>query len=407
MKNQLGLIVFLLLTCSCCNRNHPKENENFKSIQIDVENCKTSIDLKLSDLVDSCWLVKLETTSESVLGNYFHYIFIDNDFIIIVDLNGIYKFAYNGKFIKKIITFGRGPNEFNTNPQLYYSTDAKILYINANFGNTSIVSRFDVKSQEFLDPVKKCFPGMWGNFIVLNDSLIMGSVDPFYTNSNPYALFIQNLKGDFISGIESKSKVISVKNESILQRMLIYSGGDVIHAKYFFADTLYRIIDNNVHPWLIITGNNPPAETFSIMKMGEKRSSYERFENPSFMIFKILTYEGMVPFKDGAQKAEYDTSYFFINKSNGKYALIKSYMDDLTNKLKVRDIAFPSSLPNNLIYTFYYPYELKKRNLQIFKEDLLPKAIYNQLDSILPGLKETDNPVLFIGVPKKDVSILN
>jgi hypothetical protein len=395
------------LTCSCFNRNHPNDHNEFQSIQIDVENCRTSIDLKLSDLVDSCWLVKLETTNESVLGNYFHYVLIDNDFIIIVDLNGIYKFGSNGKFIKKIINFGRGPNEFNSNPKLYYSTDTKILYINDNYGNTSILSRFNVKSQEFLDPVKKCFPGMWGSFIVLNDSLIIASVNPFDNNSNPYALFTQNLQGEFISGIESNSKVISFKNESIPQRMLIFSGGNEIHAKYFFTDTLYRINDDKLHPWLIIKGNNPPSETYSNMKIGEKKSSFERFENPSFMIFKNLTYEGLVPFKPGAQKAEYDTSYFFINKSNGKYALIRSYMDDLTNKLKVRDISFPLSLPNNLIFTFYYPYELKQTNLQKFTETLLPKTIYNQLDSILSGLKDTDNPVLFIGVPKKDLLSLD
>lgn len=407
MKNQLGLILILLMTCSCFNRKQTDEHNEFQTIQIDVENCRTSIDLNLSDLVDSCWLVKLETTNESVLGNYFHYVLIDNDFIIIVDLNGIYKFGSSGKFIKKIINFGRGPNEFNSNPQLYYSTDSQILYINANYGNTSMLSRYNLKSQEFLEPIKKCFPGMWGSFVVLNDSLIMASVDPYNNNSNPYALFIQNLEGELISGIESTSKAISIKNESLLQRMLIYSGGNVIHAKYFFTDTLYRISNNQLLPWLIIKANNPPSHTYFNMKVGEKRSSFERFENPSFMIFKNLTYEGLVPFKAGSQKAEYDTSYIFINKSNGKYALIKSYTDDLTSKSTVRDIAFPTSLPNNLIYTFYYPYELKEMNIMKLTDSLLPKTIYNQLDSIVPELKETDNPILFIGVPKKDLRILN
>jgi len=347
-----------------------------------------------------------KTTEESVLGSYFHYVFIDDKFIIIVDLNGIYKFSSEGKFIKKIIRFGRGPDEFTPNPQLSYSSQTNLLYINDNYGNKNILSRYDVKSEKFLEPVKKCFPGQWGSFILLNDSTIIGSIAMYESGSNPYALFTQNLQGEFLSGIYSKSKAISLKNESELQRMLIIAGDNTLHAKYYFTDTIFKIDENKLYPWLMTEYNLPqPDQPHANRKIGEKRSSFERFENPGFMIFRNLTYKGLVPFKAGVQKAEYDTVCFFINKSNGKYAVIKSYSDDLSGKVQASEagnMVFPSSLPNNLLYSFYYPYELLSRSVPKSGNRLLPENIYKQLNSITVTLKETDNPILFIGVPKKD-----
>lgn len=408
MKTFPCLLVILFTLFSCRSQNHADEPFENKIIQVDFQNSTNFIDLKLSDLVDSCWLVQLETTDKSILGNYFHYVFIDDEFIIIVDLNGIYKFSSNGSFIKKIITFGRGPEEFNSNPQLYYSVEGKILYINDNYGNKNFLSRYDVKSENFLEPVKKCFPGMWGSFNVINDSILVGSTSPFDTASHPYAIFTQNLKGNFIKGLLSNSKVINYKNEEQFQRMFIYSGSKDIHVRYYDGDTIYYIKENKLFPWLIVKNKSIASEHTLEQQVGETRSIFERYENPGFMIIRNLTYEGLVPLQAGVQKAEYDTSYYLINKTSGKFASIRSYMDDLTGKrMTDKDgiITFPTSLPNNLLYEFYYPHELINKKL-IENINLLPETIYEQLHALTANLKETDNPVILIGVPKNNLEIL-
>jgi len=96
------IIVIALLTLLFCINASDQSTSESKIIRVEIENCKTSVDLKLSDLVDSCWLIPLDTTKESMLGAYIHYVYISDTYIIIVDLNGIYKFSENGDFIKKM-----------------------------------------------------------------------------------------------------------------------------------------------------------------------------------------------------------------------------------------------------------------------------------------------------------------
>ena len=64
------LAIAIILGFLSCSGSSDKTIEN-KVFHVNIENCKSSIDLKLSDLIDSCWLVRLETTSESMLGNYY------------------------------------------------------------------------------------------------------------------------------------------------------------------------------------------------------------------------------------------------------------------------------------------------------------------------------------------------
>ena len=405
MTAKLVLITLILTsTLITCNRFQENANQNVV-YNVDVENCKSLIDLKLSDLIDSCWLVPLETTNESVLGNSYWYIFITNDYIIVDDNNGIFLFAADGKFINKIIKIGRGPQEVSIVHSINYYEKEDLLFINDQFINQNYLLCYDIKSQTFKPPVKKCFPNQWEDFLIYNDSLIMGSPGLLDTGSNPYALFFQDFKGNFISGIISKRNVITRQNqEVVLQRMRFYSGDQEIHVKYIYDDTLFTLNDNKLLPYLVSKYNSnkidPPNMT---IKVGDKRSYFERFENPGFLIFRNQTYEGSVPISAG-RKAEYNRIYYLLNKSNGNYGVIKSYTDDFIGKIQTSEsevITFPSSLPNNKIYVLYGASEiLQNRSTELIGSGF-PDSVQVRLTKIRSNLHETDNPVLLIGIPKK------
>ena len=406
-QNILLIALIFVLSFWSCNR-YDKSNEN-KVFHVDMEDCKISVDLKLSDLIDSCWLVPLETTNESVLGDFIRYIYITNDYLIVDNNSGIYVFAEDGKFIDKINT-GRGPNELSISHSFYYYEKEDLIFINNRLINKDNILCYDVKSQKFLPPIKKCFTSDWNDFMIYNDSLIMGSLYDMDAGSNPYSLFFQDLKGNFISGIKSNKKIIDRNQKELLQRMLIYYGDQKTHVKYVFDDTLFTINGNHLSPYLIIQNNSPQINPLSmVLKSGDKRSYFERFENSSFMIFRDQTYKGMIPFKPGALKADYKTVYFLLNKSNGNYGIINSYTDDFTGKTQTSEnetMIFPNSLPNSKLYVLYYPHEL----LQNTSTDLVSKWFLERLDIQLSKLKsnlnETDNPVLLIGKPKERMQIL-
>ena len=91
MKKIILLLSFLIIITISWNCKTTPVNENANaSYQVDPENCETTIKLKISDLMDSCRLVQLETTNESILGNYFYFTYIDEDIILIADRTGVF-----------------------------------------------------------------------------------------------------------------------------------------------------------------------------------------------------------------------------------------------------------------------------------------------------------------------------
>ncbi len=403
IKN-LAIAMILELLSVSGSSGQPIENEAF---HINIDNCKTSIDLKLSDLIDSCWLVALETTSESVLSNNINHVFISNKYLLIDDGSGIYKFSADGKFIKKVINTGRGPDELSQTFNLYFSESKNLLLIDDYSKNKTHFLCYDIISEVFMPPVRKCFSDRWGDFVIFKDSLIIGSLSPFNAAPNPYAIFIQDFKGNFISGIQSKRGYINLQNKhEAFQKMLFYPGDKFIHVKYFLDDTLFNLKDNLFIPYLISNYKSNQTEPPHILPViGDKKNSYNEFENSRFLIFRNRTYLGTKELGIGA-KAVYKSVYFLLDKSNGKYGEIKSYNDDFmsqTQTYESESMTFPTSLQNDRLYVFYYPYELLKKTPDYFANNKFSDGVYKQINKIKSQIIETDNPILLIGKPNKKI----
>jgi hypothetical protein len=397
----IASIASLLIFCKTPD-NHLNDNRIFN---IDVENCKTLIDLKLSDLIDSCWLIPLETTEESVLSEYIRYIHVANDYIVIDNNEGMFLFTKNGKFINKLIV-GRAPDELSISHSFFYYDKEDLIFINNRYTNENKLLCYDVKSQTFRPPINKCLTNQWDDFIIYQDSLIMASPSLLNPDQdpNPYAFFVQNFEGNFLSGVNSTRMFRTNKQEELLQRMLFYCGDQNIHIKYVFDDTLFTLKGNQLSPYLILQFKE--AQDFApnmTPEIGDTRGFFEKNENYSFLIFRIATYEGLIPFKPGAMKAVYKNVYFLLDKSNGEYGIIKSYTDDFVGNGQSNEnesMTFPSSLRNNKLYVVYRPNEFMQKESSIRLNRNFPERLYSQYNRIKANLTETDNPILLIGIPK-------
>jgi hypothetical protein len=409
MKSPLiFLILLIIFSCKNLNENFPKE-EIFK---IDMENCNAFVDLKLSDLIDSCGLVKLETTKECVLGQYLNGIYVSDKFIIIDDRNGIYKFSIDGRFIKKIISDGRGPHEISSSINSFFDRRSNLLYIDESMRRNSFLNVYNVESEIFLEPVKKCFSETWGSYIIYHDSLIIGSIFPgvwgsleniTMADTLPYAFFVQNLKGKFISGVPSNRKFMSFQT-TFVQRANIIAGDKDIYIKYVFDDTLFKFRDGKLLPYILPIYSNPKSDLPSDSpNIGDKQIYYSEYENSSYSILWESIHDSRT--RNGpATTYNYKYNYFFINKSNGKYYKIGSYTDDLIGQVQKGEggkIVFPTFLQDNKLYVLYNPFELiNKKNDEVTNHQL-PDTIYKQLQKIRDNSQATDNPVLLIGTIKR------
>ena len=99
---------------------------------------------------------------------------------------------------------GRGPGETSGSCRYSFNSKSNILFFEDDFVENENIRCYDVKAEKFLPSIKKCFPGRWLSFIVYQDSLILGSIEGVLRGeTNPYSVFIQNFKGQFVWGIKS------------------------------------------------------------------------------------------------------------------------------------------------------------------------------------------------------------
>jgi hypothetical protein len=411
------LVTFMLLVpfLQYCSESDNSENKPF---HVDFDNYKLSVDLKLSDLMEDCRLITLETTEESLLPDYFRIINLSGDYIIIADRGNVYKFSSDGKFIRKVLKNGRGPGELSTSCMYDYDNKANILYFEDDFNENDVIKRYDMESEKYLPPIPKCFKGLWLDFELYQDSLIMGSIEGVLRGEkNPYALFIQNFKGDLIEGIKSNRTFIIPRpdntKDEVLQRAVLYSGDENMHVMYWRDDTLFTLKDMQLSPYLIAEYKGKYTVPNMLPVEGDTYIGYDQSENQCFMFIQHSLFTGWTS-EGGWNRANYKKDYFLLNKSNGKYGLIQSYEDDFNrrNYLLGKALTFkpgvdkefpqPKTSPDGLIFTTYYPTELPGSITNNTFKDLA-----DQLNTLNKILKETDNPVLLIGSPKKKLRILN
>ena len=115
------IVIALLFSIAC---NEKKE----KNILIDLDQSFPTKQLRLSDLADNIRCIPLETNGDFILpDNNTRYWFSDK-YIISIDNKAIRLFSPDGKFIRKIATAGKGPEEFS---QIFCYTvdeDNDVLY---------------------------------------------------------------------------------------------------------------------------------------------------------------------------------------------------------------------------------------------------------------------------------------
>jgi hypothetical protein len=411
-KTRLLLTIFCLLpTVWNCGKSNGQLTSS--PYHPDLDNCKVSVNLKLSNLIDSCRFIQLETTGESIIDNNINLLYITKKRILIGDRNGVYKFSGDGKFIKKLINTGRGPDEISESCLFHFYEAKNLLLIDDRLA-TKYILCYDIQSERFLTPIKKCFPIIWSGFIVYQDSLLMGSIEiggylPQDPVPNPYALFIQNFKGEFISGIKSTKRLVHENYKELFQRMSIHTGDKNVYLKNSHDDTIFYFKNNKVSPYIIPVFKNGSDIPKLIPDIGTKHVRLGKYENKSFMIFNLSEFVGWKN-ENGFSRAVYNYNFYLLNKLNGKYSQIRSYTDDLAGKVTALDRSMnkipgvPNSLPNGKLYVLYFPHELSKTIGQ--KSGAFPERLLSELSLIKKNIIETDNPIILLGVPKTPLLIL-
>ena len=287
---KIAIILFVLFSCKGTIKKQPEKLSVDTLFTINVDNPNDVIDLKLSELADSFRIIPLETNENILLGPSSFY--VSDDYILAFDQNGIYKFSAEGNFIKKIINRGRGPQEISVFTTYFIDEKKNFMYMDDSQRDQKFLV-YDVRNEKFLEPINKCFKGKWSSFSMINDSIILGtSNNHVYDHSTPYALFSQNLKGNFISGIPHNKKMLfGPEQQETFQVSSLMIGGNTYKISFNYNDTLFKVNDNRLVPYLVlafsIPRDNPPS---ALRKKGDRFIFFPNVERSKFSTDKSINY---------------------------------------------------------------------------------------------------------------------
>jgi hypothetical protein len=399
------LITTVLCTAFSIGCKHPVAKvPPDKFFHINVDSAQDFIDLKLSDIADSFKLVRLETSDKALVNANDYY--VSNKYIIAFSQDGIYKFTSDGKFINKIISWGRGPDEISGFLFAHFYDDKKdLLFIDdVNLNKKLLV--YDLNLDKFVSPVKKAIEGSWGSFAVFNDSLIIGN-SPSYS-ANPYALFYQTFDGKFVSGIpNSKMRLLGPNPEETYQPSYISIGKDDYRVSFELDDTLFTLKDNLLVPYISLDFKNPRERPpNSKVKKGDRQISFPKIEASSFLIITVSIIDEIIWETPTAGRGKTTRKYFFFNKSTGKYSIINTYKDNFSGVIQSQNdgsIKFPLIIKNEKLIVVYQPQMIKQMAKKGLDNTIFSTDLNEDLLKISQDLQETDNPILLIGNIKRKI----
>ncbi len=131
---KLLLLAFITMSFFACNQSQKTDND------IDLSMLNSDNILPLSSLYDSISYVKLETTSECLIGNIKKIIPSANQYFIFdEEYFNIFIFDTNGKFLKKIGKRGTGPNEYIKIDDICFDRIQNRLFVLDNTRNRILV----------------------------------------------------------------------------------------------------------------------------------------------------------------------------------------------------------------------------------------------------------------------------
>jgi len=410
------LILAMIFFCSC-GRKSTNETSNADSVtEIDLLSEPKSTVTKLSEFAANVEYIPLQTTENSLLGEFVvKIVTIDNRIYI---KNGglggeIMCFGMDGKFLFKLKNIGRGPEEYTDIADFDVSSDNKFLTILSSLNRKLLEYGISDAGFTFHKSISLSDPMPYRISMVPETDNVFLAIPPWRGTEQTLSLLINTI-GDTIHFKQNcyKYKMIRIINSRALNDMLVYSIGNMVCFKEVFSDTVFYVDskDNFFKPRIIFDSHG----TLSTPGM---RGGSEIPGNNTNFIANIFETSRYVFHYYGTRETRY--RILFDKKTKTKYNLdVGTFLVTIANitreveKIKLKDDLcggpdFNIEFLNNYcsgdkLFSFVEALSLKKYvGSENFKnEKVRDPEKKNELKKIADSLEETDNPVLIVVTPK-------
>ncbi len=371
------LAVLLSIALSNCQKapkgSHAKivEVNGTEVVDCNISEVTDTIDLPLSDIINECEVIPLETNDKSLFESVYH-VGISENYIAIHSRGSlpIKLFSRDGKFIRDIGKIGRGPGEFNSLYGIQLDEAANRIYLTP-FANAKELIVYSLDNEN-LPSIPLAYKQTKCQPFVENNTVTVLSM-PFEGSNIPVA-YQQDLTGKVIQKVQPmphqilrpdfSSEISSTRNSGAFDLFILAYGSETPDTLYY-----YNTENNRLDPTFVATFN------------GEKEGTWSYDWKNYYWTWVFGKYNGKKVLVD---KKTLKSDFFrIINDFWGGYEINKFYMSN-----------------NGMFISSVNAMQLMEElNKSLKKGDLKSKE-KQKTETLLSRLKEDDNEVLFIGKMK-------
>ncbi len=401
MKTKL-LILTMILLCSCGSKSTHDNNNSF--IKIDLFSEPSSVISNLSDIASNVEYVPLQTSENSMVSTISN-VKTNGDIIIVSSFSfsnpELICFDRNGRYLKKLSKYGRGPGEYFVIGDFDINYKANILVLLSN----TIIMVYDIIGNEFVFNKSLNYNSTYYNridkinFIPGQNNILLSYLS---TTFEKFRNLVINLNGDTLDTRLNNYKFTIDPTQGKEQQVLAspyenisYNYNNSLHFRDWFSDTVFTIgQSNSIIPYLRFNSNGKQFNPDDLAKLYVLQHSGGSYPDDYVTVDFIMESPRYIVYNYTYKKATiYELHDKVMNKKIG--IRTKPFLeDDITGGLNVE----PKLSFNGKLYSWVEAIDLKNHvSSEEFKTSVVKNPKKKQdLETLANTLKETDNPVLVV-----------
>lgn len=376
----LFIVGSMLTSCGLNSNSSKKVNESYKISARSVIDNNSKINHNLSELADGVQYVRLETNPSCFL-RFINWLDITEDYILVSDSKGLYKFGKSGKFISEISRIGNGPGEHNGRIRIATDIVQNEVYIYSS--GAGLVNIHDITDGSY----KRSFTVDFdvNNFVIMPEGEIA-----FFTWETEFDInevVFTDKDGEVVDRISNKLR--SELRGNVSGHASVYLDSDNVYYMYNYRDTLYRVNNKLERSFLAVFDfdNKDSHNDFLIFPNPDVDTYFPDFistprilHNDSF-IFATLQ-KGIVP---GSADKQHLIRMLY-DKSSNELTKTEGYTNNIDGGMRF----WPRWIKEGVLIDYYHPYQM----LDHYNETKNSIEHANAFLDIVQNLDENDNPVL-------------
>ena len=410
------LFMVMIFFCSCGSKRSKDSSNSDSVIRIDLLTEPKSTITKLSEIAANVEYIPLQTTKNSLLGEFavkivsvYNKIYIKNS-----GLGGdIMCFDLGGKFLFKLQNLGRGPEEYTSITDFDVSSDNKNLTVMSDVDRKLIVYGISDFGYTFKSSLSLKEPIPLTISIVPETDYTFLSIEP-WNISAPYLSLLISSNGDTIHYKPNCYRNRQDRTGAFMRTALLYSSEKLLCFKECFSDTVFYVdIKNKSFKPRIIFDTHGTSVTPEMWGHPERVGNlvteiFGIFETPRYVFYNY--WENHIKNCHLFDKTAKTKHNLDIGTFNETIANIPRDVDKIKLKDDLcggpdfnQDIRYlNTNCSNGKLFSLVDAITLKNYiSSEAFKNAKVrdPKK-KNELKNLADSINETDNPVLIVVIPK-------